>query len=134
MKSSSKLAAGHSMADRSSILRTMAADLDTMFERMDSKQRKQDLDRHSALVQFGVDMAGWQGELLDRQMARKTEPPPAVELGWAPPQTVKQANQHFHEFAGFARARDEQIDASTQELLEVNNRMVAGFERIFGSS
>jgi hypothetical protein len=112
----------------------MAADLDTMFRRMDSKQRKEELDRHSALVQFGVDMAGWQGELLDRQMARKTEPPPAVEPRWGLPQTVKQANQQFHEFAGFARARDEEIDASTQELLELNNRMVAGLDKIFGSS
>jgi hypothetical protein len=101
-----------------------------MFQRMDSKQRKQQLDQHSAGAAHG--RHGWMAGRSPRPAYGETNRAPAApEPGWAPPQKVKHANQQFHEFPD---SRDDKIDAATQELLQLNNRMVARFDRIFGSS
>jgi hypothetical protein len=121
------------MGDRShdDILAQMSADLDQMFQKMGSVQRKQELNRHSAMAQFGSEMATLQAGLVEAQNARKPTAPPTVERGWTPPQSVKQANQQFQRFTKFAQERDEDVDASAQELLDVNNKMIAGLDQIF---
>jgi hypothetical protein len=46
------------MADRNhdDMLTQMGADLDQMFQKMSSAKRKQELNRHFSMVQFGREM------------------------------------------------------------------------------
>jgi hypothetical protein len=121
------------MAERThdDILAKMTEDIDLMFQQMGSAQGKQELNRYSMLVQFGGEFGECQAHFAENQRGRRPDAPPPVDREWAPPQSVKQANQQFQRFTKYAQARDEDIDSSSQKLAEVNTRLVKGLEQIF---
>jgi hypothetical protein len=118
---------------RDDVLAQMSADLDHMFQKMGSARHKKELNQHSAMVQFGREMADRQARVVEAQNARRRTAPPTMEGGWVPAQSVKQANQQFQRFTKFAQECDEEIDASALELLDVNSKMISGLDKIFGN-
>jgi hypothetical protein len=114
------------------VLTQMTADLDSLFARMSSAERQNDIARHSNLIRFSREFADSQARVLSHQADQKSEPPPAIDQAWTPPQTVKQANQQFQHFPEYAKTKDGAIDILSRELLEVNTRMITVLDEIYG--
>lgn len=106
------------------------ADLEAMFQKMGSDQRKQEIDRHTALMNFTQKIGNLQLKLIQRQQENQSQPPD-VDENWPSPQNVDQANNQFKSFTTFSETKGNEINSTCDTLLKLNAEMMAGLEKCY---
>lgn len=108
----------------------VTADLDAMFQKMGNDQRKQEIDRHTALMNFTQKIGDLQNTLIEQQQKNQSQPPD-VDENWPSPQNVDQANSQFQNFTTFSEKKGNEINSTCDALLKLNAEMMAGLEKCY---
>lgn len=108
----------------------VTADLDAMFQKMGNDQRKLEIDRHTALMNFTQEIGNLQLKLIQQQQENQSKPPD-VDENWPSPQNVDQANNQFKNFTTFSEKKGKEINSTCDALLNLNAEMMAGLEKCY---
>ena len=108
----------------------MSSDLNVMFQKMETSEREKEISLHKKMMEFTQEIGNKQRQLIKKQQQGKSEPP-VVDGKWPSPQSVKQANQQFAPFTKFSKEKEAEIDATCQELLQLNDEMMRKLSECF---